>query len=243
MLEAYCNAQEWKGELRLFYVDAATTSKIPFVERTAGKALNDALQPGDRVVFTKLDRGFRNTREFLETMERWERLHISVYIINFMGGNAIDFASPIGKFCLTVLAASAELERSQIAERTREGLRHAKKSGVMLGGRPRYGFKYEWFKVDGKRRRRQVRDDEERRQMKEIVKLRAEDPQWSWDEIREHLNYTLKWYRVPKWKAVKNREWSIGAIFRACRAELVLQYREMKGQMGNCTRSRSGESS
>jgi putative DNA-invertase from lambdoid prophage Rac len=225
---AFCDSQEWKAEPRLFYVDKATTSKIPFLERDAGAQLHAALRPGDRVILTKLDRGFRNTREFLTVMESWERIGVHVHIINFMGGNAIDFSSPVGKFCLTILAAAAAFERATIAERTRETIRHFRAQGNP-SGQPRFGFQYHAVIVNGKARRRQVKDVEERKQMAEIVRLRAEDPPWSWDEIRREFNYELKWYRTKKWKQKdKNREWSIVALQRAYRAERILQYVEAK---------------
>jgi putative DNA-invertase from lambdoid prophage Rac len=231
-IKAYCDAQDWKEEPRLIYPDPATTSKIPFLERAAGSQLHAALQRGDRVIFTKLDRGFRNTREFLSVMEIWERLGVKVHIINFMGGNAIDFSSPVGKFCLTIMAAAAEFERATIAERTREALRHIRAKGVSVG-QPRFGFNYVKVTMGDKVRRRAVPDKEERKQMSEILRLRTEDPPYSWDEIRIRLNYELKWYRTKKWgEFTKNREWSIPAIQRACKAERLLRDREAQSRRG-----------
>ena len=231
-LNAYCDSQEWKGERREFYLDPATTSKVPFMERAAGSQLHQALKRGDRVIFTKLDRGFRNTREFLAVMEDWNHIGVHVHIINFMGGNAIDFSSPVGKFCLTVLAAAAEFERATLAERTRETLRHLRKQGVGVG-LPRFGFTYVNHKVGEKIRNRAIPDPVERKQMGEIVRLRSEDPPYSWDEIRIRLNYELKWFRTKKWgERTKNREWSIPAIQRAYKAELFLRLREAHSPRG-----------
>lgn len=228
---AYCSTQDWKDEPRLFYIDAATTSKIPFLERTAGSALHAALRPGDRVVLTKLDRGFRNTREFLEVLENWQRIDVKVHIINFMGGNAIDFSSPVGKFCLTILAAAAEFERATIAERTRETLRHHLAQGGIVG-QPRYGFTYKEVMINDRKVKRAIPDPIERKQMREIARMRTDDPPWSWEQIRQEFAYVRKWYRTKKVGETKNREWSVPSIQRACRAELILQYREATSHRG-----------
>ena len=189
----YCAAHGWREPL--FYLDKATTSKIPLLERTAGR-LHRALQPGDRVIFTKMDRGFRNLKEFLIVMEDWsQRIGVTVHIINFMGGNAIDFSSPVGKLCVSMLAAVAEFERATTAERTRETLRHNKAQGG-VAGQPPFGFKYIKAAVNGRMKRRAVPDPEERKQMRHIVRMRTDDPPYSWDEIRLELNYKLKWVRT-----------------------------------------------
>jgi len=230
-LKAYCLARGW-GE-PMFYLDKATTSKIPLLERTAGAQLNTAIRAGDRVIFTKMDRGFRNLKEFLVVMDDWSgRIGVTVHIINFMGGNAIDFSSPVGKLCVQMLAAVAEFERATIAERTKETMRHLRAQGNEPG-QPRFGFKYIRVQVGEKTRRRAIPDPEERKQMREILRLRTETPPYSWDEIRVELNYTRKWHRTKKWGAIKkNREWSLSAIQRACKAELILQYREALSHRG-----------
>ena len=49
---------------------------------------------------------------------------------------AIDTATPTGKFMLTVFAAVAELEREYILQRQREGIEIAKARGVYKGRKP-----------------------------------------------------------------------------------------------------------
>jgi putative DNA-invertase from lambdoid prophage Rac len=222
-LKDYCLLQGW-GE-PLWHLDKSTTSKIPLLERTAGQQLHHALRPGDRVVFTKLDRGFRNLREFVNVMEDWSRIGVTVHILNFMGGNAIDFSSPVGKLCVQMLAAVAEFERATTAERTRETLKHLKAAGG-VAGQPQLGFKYVRVCINGKMKHRAVPDIEERKQMRHVLNRRNENPPWSWDEIREEMNYKLKWFRTKKHGPDKNREWSVPALLRAAKAELVLQKRE-----------------
>ena len=227
-LEAFCNAQGWSNPRD--YLDKATTSKIPLSERAAGQELCNAIDRGDHVVITKIDRAFRSVREFLGVMEDWTRQGITLHIVNFMGGHPIDFGSPVGKLCVGMLALVAEFERDILRERTRETMRWARSQGGG-GGQPRFGFTHYRVEIDGKIKRRQKPDLEERKQMREILRLRTEDPPWSWDEIRQEFNYVRKWYRTKKWgKNTKGREWTMPALMRSCKAEIVLQHRETFSQ-------------
>ena len=223
MLEEHCKRMGWPKPL--VYIDKATTSRIPLNERVAGEQLCNVVARGDRVIITKLDRAFRSTREFLQMMEHWQRIGVEVHILNFMGGSAVDFSSPVGKLCISMLAVIAEFERDLTRERTREAHAYARRHGGG-GGQARCGFKHAKVEIEGKIKLRQIQDPEERRQMREILRLRTETPPWAWDDIRQHF-CAQRWYRTKKWGMFKkNREWSITSLVRACKAELVLQFRE-----------------
>ena len=56
----------------------------------------------------------------------------------------IDTDTPQGKFMLTVFAAMADLERSQIRQRQAEGIAIAKANGVYKGRIPKQYDKYEF---------------------------------------------------------------------------------------------------
>lgn len=90
----------------------------------------DHLRPGqDEVAVWKLDRLRRNTRNLLE-------------LIDGLGSRGIHFRSlaegiattgPMGAAMLTVMSAFAQLERDQLAERTKAGMaataEHGRKAG------------------------------------------------------------------------------------------------------------------
>ncbi len=102
------------------------------------------------VVVWKLERAFRNALDCLRTVEEWERLGVSLRIMD-LGGQPIDTKSAAGKFMLTVIAAVAEMERANAKERQRAGidawLAKLEKAGKSHpGGRPRGAYK-----VDPKR--------------------------------------------------------------------------------------------
>lgn len=202
-----------------WYIDAATSGKIPLEGRGAGGALMENVRRGDHVVISKLDRMFRSLRDCVVVMDRMERLGVNLHVCNMLGG-AIDLGKPIGKFIIHVLAAFAELERSFIAERTKDALMHKKRRGEQYHGQARYGFKWQKVQRDGRTVKVAVRDDEEREVMRQIVAWRAENPPRSWHQIYGILNYDWR-LRLPD-----GRQWSESRIKRAWRAEMILQIRE-----------------
>jgi DNA invertase Pin-like site-specific DNA recombinase len=64
----------------------------------------------------------------------------------------VDFASPVGKLCISMLAVIAEFERDLTRERTKESMAYARKQGGG-GGQPRcgteQGFRASFEQEDG----------------------------------------------------------------------------------------------
>ena len=87
---------------------------------------------GDTVIVESISRFARNTRDLLELMERLMEKRVSFVSRK----EAIDTATPTGKFMLTVFGAVAELEREYILQRQREGIAIAKERGIYKGRRP-----------------------------------------------------------------------------------------------------------
>lgn len=204
-----------------FCVDPATSGKIAWGERDAGKEMFRQLRAGDHVILTKLDRAFRKLSDCVVVLEQFERMGVKLHVANLMGG-AIDLSSPMGRFMIHILAAFAELERAFISERTKDGLAKRKTQHVRHTRFPGYGFRWEKRTVDGKRVRVAVRDDEERNVMRSIVGWRMQDQPLSWKQIYDHLNYGLKL------KTKDGGEWDENRIRRCCKAELLLQLSEQK---------------
>jgi DNA invertase Pin-like site-specific DNA recombinase len=204
------------------FVDAATTGKIPWDERDAGKALFRQLRAGDHVILAKLDRAFRKLSDCVTVLEKFESMGVKLHICNLMGG-AIDLSSPMGRFMIHILAAFAELERAFISERTKDGIRNRKHRGFKYSRHPGYGFRWEKRILRGKVERVRVPDDDERNVMRAILRLRMQDQPLSWKEIADHLTRNLKL------KTKDNGPWGISRVRRACEAELKLQLLEQRG--------------
>ena len=84
------------------------------------------------VIVESISRFARNTRDLLELVEQ-----LAAKGVEFVSQKeAIDTATPTGKFMLTVFGAVAELEREYILQRQREGIEIAKTQGKYRGRKP-----------------------------------------------------------------------------------------------------------
>lgn len=210
-----------------FFVDTSTSGKIPWGDRDAGRELFKQLQPGDHIIIAKLDRAFRRLSDCVIVLEKLERMGVKLHVANLMGG-AIDLSSPMGRFMIHILAAFAELERAFISERTKDALANRKSKGFAHARHAGYGFRWKKQYVmqeDGKQKLTKVRvaDPEERNVMRSIVMWRMQENPLSWDEIRQHLTYTLKL------RTKDGGLWDENRVRRACKAELELQLLEQRG--------------
>ena len=137
-IKAYCTL---KGMfLAGIITDAGVSGGKPLAQREGGERLIAAVK--DRrvkaIIMLKLDRGFRDAGDCLNTVDQWERAGIALHVID-LGGNAIDTTSAAGRFMLVVLAGAAEMERNLTRERTRSALAVKKANGERVGAVP-YGF-------------------------------------------------------------------------------------------------------
>jgi DNA invertase Pin-like site-specific DNA recombinase len=89
-----------------------------------------ALQAGDIVVVTKLDRLGRSTRELLDLIERIGKTGAA---FRSLGDPLWNTSSSQGRLLSTLLAAIADFERDLIRERTGEGRKRAMANGIKFG--------------------------------------------------------------------------------------------------------------
>jgi DNA invertase Pin-like site-specific DNA recombinase len=127
-------------EIAEFIVDAGISGGRPLGTRPGGQKLLAMLAEGQvtHIIALRLDRLFRNAADCLATVENWTKRGFILHLLD-VAGNSIDTNSAAGKFMLTVLAAVAEMERNQIAERIRTVLRWKRKNGKVFG-HPPFGF-------------------------------------------------------------------------------------------------------
>lgn len=115
------------------YADAFTGTKA---HRPQLDKLMEVLQPGDKLVVTKLDRVARSAIQGIELIQTLLDKGVAVHILNV--GMLDD--TPTGRLIRTVLLAFAQFERDMIVERTQEGKAIAKqKEGFTEGRPPVYG--------------------------------------------------------------------------------------------------------
>lgn len=124
------------------FVEAGVSGSIEFEQRPEGKRLVDQVQSGDMIVFPKLDRAFRNTRDALNVLHQMKAKGVHIHFID-LGGDVTG--NGIGAIVFTILAAFATFERERIATRIREVKQLKKSQGKFTGGKRAFGYEV----VDG----------------------------------------------------------------------------------------------
>lgn len=87
------------------------------------------LQAGDCLVVWKLDRLGRSLRDLIDMLDDLRARGVRFQSLT----EAIDTETPTGRAMWQLVGVLAELERSLITERTRAGVKEAKKRGVKFG--------------------------------------------------------------------------------------------------------------
>jgi len=177
---SYCDLHGFRV-VDLFRDEGVSGAK-PLAERPEGQRLVLAASAGEirHVVALKLDRLFRDAIDCLDLSRRWELHGVAMHLID-LGGQAVDSASAMGRFMLTVVAGAAEMERNLIRERTRTALQHKRARGDRLGTTP-MGF------LTPGPGEPMIPVKSELETVRIILRLRAKDPtRWTFRAIAEHL--------------------------------------------------------
>jgi DNA invertase Pin-like site-specific DNA recombinase len=155
------------------YEDKATTTKINLRNRSEGFKLDAELEKGDAAIFTKLDRGFRNTADCANVVEAWHRRGIQLHVLDLN----IDTATSMGRAMIGMASVFAALERDRIGERQRDSQAYRRSKGLYTSGHPPYGTKIVGLHAtkDRPSSRRLVPDPEWRAMGKLIVRLHETD--------------------------------------------------------------------
>jgi len=161
--------------------DPAISSRVPLIERPAGKQINECAKSGDAVIFPRLDRGFRNVVDLLTTYDLWHKRGVSVHLLDLN----IDTTTPVGRFAMTVFGAAIELDRTMIRERMEAGRAHAEAQGWYTLGRPPYGFKIKKVNDNGRVRQKLIPNEEQRWIASTVLELRNQG--LTFQQVREQL--------------------------------------------------------
>lgn len=93
-----------------------------------------ALQAGDTLVVTTLDRLGRSTQNMLELAKSLREKGVGLRVLN-LGGGQVDTSTPMGSMVFTVMAALAQMELEIKRERITDSVAKRRVAGKDLGGR------------------------------------------------------------------------------------------------------------
>lgn len=96
----------------------------------------DALEAGDTLVITTLDRLGRSTQNMLDFAQSIRDRRAGLRVLN-LGGGDVDTSRPMGSMLFTIMAALAQMEHDIKRERVVDSISKRRSAGKDLGGRPR----------------------------------------------------------------------------------------------------------
>jgi DNA invertase Pin-like site-specific DNA recombinase len=137
-IQSYSDLKGFEIPPENFITEKGVSGSLEFERRPEGSKLFNQLSSGDVLIFSKLDRAFRNTRNALNTLHELKQRGVSVHFID-LGGDVTN--DGIGSVIFTILSAFATFERERIATRIREVKQVQKSEGKFLGGFTRFGYK------------------------------------------------------------------------------------------------------
>lgn len=156
-LEAYCISQGW--DLVGQFVDDGYSAKD--LNRPYFKEMMDTVKQGDIdvVLVYRLDRLTRSVADLYVILKELDE-----YECKFKSATEIyDTTNAMGRLFITLVAAIAQWERENTAERVRMGMEKKTKLGEWKGGSTPYGYKLKDKKL--------VVDEEEAKVVKEVFAL------------------------------------------------------------------------
>ena len=138
IIQGYVQSKGLELDPENIFVEAGVSGSVEFKKRPEGSRLCSALQSGDMVVIPKIDRGFRNIRDALNSLHDFKQRNIAVHFID-LGGDATT--NGISQVIFTILGAFADFERERISQRISEVKQVQKANGFWTGGLPPFGYR------------------------------------------------------------------------------------------------------
>jgi DNA invertase Pin-like site-specific DNA recombinase len=139
--------QQWVADKGLsvdgVYLDEDVSAfSVSLPDRPAGKQLWDVLAPGDTVLMTKIDRGFRRWADAAVTHAKWKDMGVSLRFTDM----DFDMSTPQGELFFSQIVAFSQYESRMHGQRKREVYANKRQSGLPYNQLRPFG----WLSVKGK---------------------------------------------------------------------------------------------
>lgn len=118
-------------------IEDRCSGAVPFFERPGGKEIRDHAEQGHISTLSvwQIDRLGRNLRDIINTIHWFTEKGISIQFIS-QGLRTMEAGgaeNPITKMIISILGVVSEMERSQLKERQKEGIKIARARGRYTG--------------------------------------------------------------------------------------------------------------